>query len=588
MKPELNLIEDRVKNNEEINIYSVKGFKWKEKYFSKNELIVFKNKLKIDLYLAKIAFVRGINEDNFKHFLDPKIKTSLPDPNILDDMDKATNKALDFIKKKKKIGILGDYDVDGSSATALMANYFEDINVDYEYYIPDRIKEGYGPNLKALRFLKDKGCDLIITVDCGTTATECIEKINEEGVEIIIIDHHLEISSLPNAYAVINPKKKSDKSGLENLCATGVVFLFIVSINRELKKLDDHNSNLPNLIKFLDLVALATVCDLVKLDNVNRALVKQGIKVFNKTTNYGLSSLVEVSSINQEIHEYHLGFILGPRINAGGRVGESKLGVNLLTSKNINLTKVLSKKLCDYNNLRRTIEKKVEREAINQVLDDENLICVNQKDWHPGVIGIVAAKLTEKYNRPSIVISEGVELSTASCRSVKSFDIGKFILDSVEKGFLVNGGGHAMAGGFTIKTSEILKFKKFSMLKFKKKKEDLEKNFDSELSLSLINKNLYYKINQFSPFGIGNPKPKFLIKECFIKYPKLVGEKHFSFFIEDVYSNKIKAISFNTIDRELGKVIKNQSFVRGLIASVTLNDWGGKETAELIVEDIII
>ena len=588
MKSNLNLIEDQLKNNDEINIYSVKGFKWREKELPKNSAITLSNQLNIDLYLAKIAIARGLDSSNLEKYMYPKIKTSIPDPNVLDDMKKATKKVLEYIQNNKKIGILGDYDVDGSSATALLINYFKDIGVDYEYYIPDRIREGYGPNLEAFRFLNRKGCDLVLTVDCGTTAVKSIEKINQEGMEIIIIDHHLESNSLPNAFAIINPKKKSDNSNLENLCATGVVFFFMISINRELKKFKKYNLNLPNLIKYLDLVALATVCDLVKLDQVNRAFVKQGIRVLNKTVNSGIVSLLKDSSINQEINEYHLGFVIGPRINAGGRVGNARLGVNLLTEKNIDISKILSKKLCDYNNLRKIIEKKVENEAIKQVLVDDNIICVNNKDWHPGVIGIVAARLTEKYNRPTIVISEGDQLCAASCRSVKSFDIGKLIHDSVQGGLLISGGGHKMAGGFTLKKNQISEFKNFIKHKFKKKDKDLEKNYDSELSLSLIDNKMYDKLNKFSPFGIGNPRPKFLIKDCFIKYPKLVGGKHYSFTIEDVYSNRIKCISFNSLGSSLSKVIEKKSFVKGMIVAITLNDWGGRQNTELILEDILI
>ncbi len=433
----------------------------------------------------------------------------------------------------------------------------------YEYYIPDRINEGYGPNINALNDLRKKGCELILTLDCGITAELSINKVSKEGIDIIILDHHKEADSLPNAFAIINPKKKKDTSGLDNLCATGVVFFFIIAINRELKKIKFFKKPPPNLLKYLDLVALATICDLVKLDSLNRAFVKQGIKIINKSINIGINCLIENSSIDQSINEYHLGFILGPQINAGGRVGDSKLGVDLLTSDQKSISTVISRKLYNFNKLRKTIEKKVEKEALKQIKDDnKSVICVHAENWHPGVIGIVAARITDKFNMPSIVISEDNEICSASCRSVKSYDIGELIIDLVKEKILISGGGHKMAGGFKIKKSMINKLKRHLEKELCKDKQDFEKYFESELNLSLINKELFYSIESFSPYGIGNPKPKFIIKDSFIKYPKIVGDKHYSFYVEDSYGNRIKAISFNSVGTKIGEIIELSSVTK--------------------------
>ena len=406
---------------------------------------------------------------------------------------------------------------------------------------------------------------------------------------MIVVDHHQQSQLLPNAFAIINPKKNKDISNLDNLCATGVTFFLVISLSRELKKNNFFKLKLPNLIKYLDLVALATICDLVKLDQVNRAFVKQGIKVINQTKNIGLNALIQESSINQYLNEYHLGFVIGPRINAGGRVGDSRIGVKLLTTREENISSILSKKLCDFNNLRKSIEHKVEKEAISQViLEDQNIICVHNKNWHPGVLGIVASKLTNKFMRPSIVISEDNEVCSASCRSVRSFDIGKFILDSVNDGILTSGGGHKMAGGFKIENSKIKDFKIFLKNKFVANVENLKKNYDSELKISTIDNQLFHKINNFSPFGIGNPKPKFIINDVVIRYPKVVGEKHLSFYFEDFYSTRIKAISFGSLGTKLGDVIKSSAPIKSALVSVTLNSWDGQENVELNVEDLII
>ena len=588
MKTDFNFIEDCKKNNNQKNNYSIKGFNWSEKESSDLEVNKIKDDLNLDLSIAKMIS-RGISRSNFDNFINPKIKNLIPDPFVLHDMEKATLRVIKSIKENKKIGILGDYDVDGSSATALLCNYLSEINISYEYYIPDRISEGYGPNVNALKNLKNKGCELILTLDCGTTAETSINMISEDGVDVIILDHHIESVTLPNAYAIINPKQKSDTSSLNHLCATGVVFFFVVAINRELKKIKYFINSSPNLIKYLDLVALATVCDLVKLDNLNRAFVKQGIKVMNNSKNMGINCLIENSSINQMINEYHLGFILGPQINAGGRVGDSRMSVNLLTSKDKSISSVIAQKLYEFNNLRKSIEKKVEQEALKQIsTNDENIICVHDENWHPGVIGIVAARITEKFNTPSIVISENTDVCSASCRSVKSYDIGALIIELVENNILVSGGGHKMAGGFKIRRSKISELKINLRDRFNKSAQDLKKQFESELNISVINKEFFATIDKFSPYGVGNPKPKFLIRDCFIKYPRIVGEKHYSFFVENSLGDRIKAISFNSVGTSLGKVIETENFTKALIVSLTMNRWDGEESVELFLEDIVV
>ena len=589
MKTDFNFIEDCKKNNNQKNNYSIKGFYWSEKESSDLEVNKIKDDLNLDLSIAKMIVSRGISRSNFDNFINPKIKNLIPDPFVLHDMEKATLRVIKSIKENKKIGILGDYDVDGSSATALLCNYLSEINISYEYYIPDRISEGYGPNVNALKNLKNKGCELILTLDCGTTAETSINMISEDGVDVIILDHHIESVTLPNAYAIINPKQKSDTSSLNHLCATGVVFFFVIAINKELKKIKYFINSTPNLIKYLDLVALATVCDLVKLDNLNRAFVKQGIKVMNNSKNMGINCLIENSSINQMINEYHLGFILGPQINAGGRVGDSRMSVNLLTSKNKSISSVIAQKLYEFNNLRKSIEKKVEQEALKQIsTNDENIICVHNENWHPGVIGIVAARITEKFNTPSIVISENTDVCSASCRSVKSYDIGALIIELVENNILVSGGGHKMAGGFKIRRSKISELKINLRDRFNKSAQDLKKQFESELNISVINKEFFATIDKFSPYGVGNPKPKFLIRDCFIKYPRIVGEKHYSFFVENSFGDRIKAISFNSVGTSLGKVIETENFTKALIVSLTMNRWEGEESVELSLEDIVV
>ena len=579
-----------IKNNKLEKYYSLKGNFWSERDHDRNIFDSLKSKFSNEYILLQLLVSRNISPKKIEDFINPKLKNLLPDPYTIDDMKRASDKICDFINRKKRIGIFGDYDVDGSSSTALICNYLKSIGASFEYYIPDRISEGYGPNKKAFDILKEKKCELILTLDCGTSSNDVVSYANSKGIEIIIVDHHLEGDKLPDAFAIVNPNKKADKSNLNNLCAAGVVFFLIISINRNLKKNNFFaNSEPPNLLKFLDLVALGTICDLVKLDLVNRALVKQGMKVMNKLLNTGIKSLVECSSIKDEISEYHLGFVLGPRINAAGRVGDSKLGATLLINDKNDLNLSIAEKLNYYNQLRKKVEKKVEVQAINQVnTNSEGIICVHSKDWHPGVIGIVAGRLTENFKRPSIVISEDKNTCKASCRSVKNFHMGDFIINAVRDGLLITGGGHEMAGGFSILTEKIDVFKDYIKNKFSVSDIHHEKNYDMEINLSSVNLDLYKSIAKLQPYGMGNPKPKFLIRNCIKNFVKPAAEIHLIVYLNDMYGNSVKSIAFNSSQTQIGKLLNDDDNKElDIISTLQLNRWNGEENVELIIEDIL-
>ncbi len=438
--------------------------------------------------------------------------------------------------------------------------------------------------------MREKKCELILTLDCGTSSNEEINYANNKGIEIIIVDHHLEGDKLPNAFAIVNPNKKADKSNLNNLCAAGVVFCLIISINRSLKENNFFSDSVPpNLLKLLDLVALGTICDLVKLDLVNRALVKQGIKVMNKLLNSGIKSLVDCSSIKNEISEYHLGFVLGPRINAAGRVGDSKLGAALLINDRNDLNLSIAQRLNYYNQLRKKVEKKVELQAINQVNNNsEEIICVHSKDWHPGVIGIVAGRLTENFKRPSIVISEDTNVCKASCRSVKNFHMGDFIIKAMRDGFLISGGGHEMAGGFSILSEKISAFKDYIKNKFSASDIHHEKKYDMEINLSSVNLDLYKSVTKLQPYGIGNPKPKFLIRNCIKTFVKPAAEIHLIVYLNDIYGNSVKSIAFNCYQTEISQILNDDDEKElDILCTLQLNRWNGNENVELIIEDIL-
>ena len=580
--------EEQSKNQNSQILVSIKNQEWMNKSNDSQLETQLCEEFKINPIISRLLSIRQIYPENFKNFFNPKIKNLLPDPIVFNDMDHATDKIIEMIIKKKKIGVFGDYDVDGTSSTAMLCGYFREVGVDYQFYIPDRKNEGYGPNINAFKKLLENQCQIILTLDCGTTSFKEIDYVKKKNVDVIIVDHHKEGNDLPNAFAIINPNKKDDKSNLTNLCATAVTFFLIVSINRKLKQKNFFKTSSPDLMKYLDLVALATVCDVVKLDLINRTFVKQGLKILNQSKNQGLISLLNESQIKTEINDYHLGYLIGPRINAGGRMGDSSLGTELLLSSDKVIASAKAKKLSDYNSLRKKIEKEVETEAMQMVANDEKIICVNSKKWHEGVIGIVASKLTEKFNRPSIVISENNGLCKASCRSVNEFDIGELIFQAVQDRIIESGGGHKMAAGFSIKPNRIDEFKRYIGNKYNKGKKEIMKFYDSEIKISSINNNLYFEIEKLSPFGPGNPRPKFLVKGCFVRYSKIVGEEHISFFFEDIYGNGIKGIAFNAVKNEISKILNLNGIEVDLICSVKLNRWNDDEKTELQIEDVIM
>ncbi len=567
---------------------SVKNQFWDIKNFNKDKEKFFLEK-KINPILSRLLSIKNIDINNIDEYMNPKIKNTLPDPDILDDMKKATDKLVEIIEKKKKIGIFGDYDVDGSTSTALICRYFEEIGVEFEFYIPDRLKEGYGPSIASFEKLIKNKCKLIITLDCGTTAFKEIDFLNKKNIDVIVIDHHKQADNVPNAYALVNPNKNIDNSNLNNLCAAGVTFLLLVSLNRSLREIKFFPNKEPNLMSYLDLVALGTVCDLVKLDHLNRTFIKQGLKILNHSPNIGILSIVNEAKIENQISDYHLGFVIGPRINAGGRVGKSSLGTELLLCNEKKIANVMALKLGEFNNIRKKIEKEVEIKAVQMVEQDEKIICVHSENWHPGVIGIVASKLTEKFNRPSIVISEEKEICKASCRSVQNFDIGNLIVKAVNDELLLNGGGHKMAGGFSILKKNIEKFKKYLSNKYQKNKTDITKNYDYILRITQIDINLYNEVTKLSPFGPGNLKPRFLLESCALNFIKVVGDNHHSLLIEDDYGNRIRGIIFNSVNQELGNFLENFSGENiNLVVTLKRNDWNGEATIQLQVEDIIV
>jgi len=581
-----------------MSLISVVGKNWIQKEFDLDEIKFIKENFFLDEIVAKLLSIRKIKKEEINFFLNPSIKNSLPNPYSLNDMQKAIDRTISCIVSNEKVGIFGDYDVDGATSTAILGNYFRALNLPYEIYIPDRQKEGFGPNEKGFDYLIENGSKLIFTVDCGTLSYLPIEHANTKKIDVIVIDHHQSEINLPKAHSIVNPNRFDDRSDLNYLCAAGVCFMFLVALNKRLRENNwfiNKSINEPDLLNFLDLVSLGTICDVVPLVDLNRAFVNQGLKVVNQKKNLGLKTLIEISEIENNLTTYHLGYVLGPRINAGGRVGKSTHGAKLLLNNDSKDAFKISSELNNYNKERQLLEKELLKDIIDKDygLTDEPVIVLYGENWHEGIIGIIAARIKEKYNKPTFIISTKSGLGKGSARSIYGFDIGTAVIAAVQNKILIRGGGHKMAAGFTLDTDKISEFKNFLIRKFKSININLEskKNifYDTEISPSAINIDFYEKINVLSPFGSGNPEPKFIIKNVRPVNSKIVGEKHIKSIFEGSDSSTFKTITFNCVDNELGSYLLKKNIKNfNILGKLSLNEWRGQKNVEFIIDDISV
>ena len=581
-----------------MNTLSISGKNWILKEYNPDDIVFFKENFSLDEITSKLLSIRKIKKEEINSFLNPSIKSFLPNPNDLIDMVKTTSRSVKIIQEKEKIGIFGDYDVDGATSTALLGNYFTELNLDYEVYIPDRKKEGYGPSIKSFEQLINKNVKVIFTVDCGTLSFDAIKYAKEKKVDVIVLDHHQSEIKLPSAFSVVNPNRIDDKSNLQYLCAAGVAFMFLVSLNRELRSLDwfkKNNIKEPNLINYLDLVSLGTICDVVPLIGLNRAIVKQGLKIIKSKKNLGLKTLIDICKIETSPSTYHIGYMIGPRINAGGRVGKCSHGANLLLNKNPKDSFKLANELDQYNKERQMLEKDLLQKILNETKDYSNdpVLVLSGFNWHEGVIGIVAARLKEKFNKPVIIISMTGDIGKASARSVIGFDIGSVIISATQENILLKGGGHKMAGGFSIKRQNIERFKDFIFKKYLKNTNSLSIKkpllLDSIIAPSAVNIEFYNKVALLSPFGSGNPEPKFIIEDLKTINGKIVADRHIKSVLIGKDGSTIKSIAFNALENGLGAYLvkkNNKSF--NIAGKLSLNEWRGQSNVEFIIDDISV
>jgi len=575
-----------------MNKHSVQGKEWVLKHFDKNLAEIISKEFDIDFLTSRLLAIRNINQDQIESFLNPKIKNFLPNPFHFKDMDLGLSVVLTHIKNKSKICIFGDYDVDGATSSGMMSKFLKQLNIDHFVFIPDRQKDGYGPSVKTFENIINKKTDLIIALDCGTTSFDAIDYAKSKNIDVVVIDHHKSQEILPKANAIINPNRIDENGEHYYLCAAGVLFVFLVGLNKTLRENGYFNNLIkePDLLDFLDLVMMGTVCDVVPLINLNRAFVYQGLKVASSRKNLGLKTLVDYSKIKKKLSTYEVGYVLGPKINAGGRIGKSELGFNLLTTHNAETAYLISSELESLNLKRKDLEQKITEEAITLAEKNSNdpIVFLNKNDWHEGLIGIVASRLKDHFNKPCFIISQNGDICKGSARSIFGFDIGLAITKCKQLDLIVKGGGHPMAGGFSLKYENLSKFKDELIKLFLKSKNNKDNNvieIDSYLENSAINNDLIDKLNYLEPYGSGNREPIFGFENFKVKKVIETKNNHVKVILNKGNFN-VEAICFNSKNKDIGNYLMNYKNEFNLAAKVKLNEWNGLSKIELIIDDI--
>ena len=585
-------------NISEDNFSSYTNKKWKLKNFNEREVELICQKFDFDFLSAKLFNIRNIGIDEIQSYINPSLKDHMPDPNTLKDMDIAVERAYQAILKKENIAVFGDYDVDGSTSSSIFINYFSHIGIEINFHIPDRFTEGYGPNVTIFQKFKDENISVVFTLDCGTMSFKEMDFAKQSNLDVVIIDHHQPEINLPNAFAMINPNRLDDTSNLNHLAAVGVTFMFLTSLNRKLRTSNwfiENNIKEPKLISYLDIVALGTVCDVVPLKGLNRLFVLKGIDVMNKKQNFGINALIEKSSIKSKISPYDLGFKLGPRINAAGRLGRSSFGTELLTSKDKVKANEIANQLDKFNKERKTIESHVLDMANQQVTEEKlckKILIVSGQNWHEGVIGIIASRLKDKYKKPCLVFSISNNIAKGSGRSIKGIDLGNLVIAAKQSDIILQGGGHEMAAGLSLDSTRLNELSNFFEKKLVSKNILLDEDerhliADAEISPSGINLDVYNGLELLGPFGSENPEPTFIIKSALLASVKILSGEHLKCLIKSQSGSFIEAMAFRSVSSNLGiEIQKNKGQTVSLLGKIKVNEWGGRRIPQFFIEDI--
>ena len=581
---------------------SARGYVWRDRLDAgaAKTAIAISQRHGLPELLGRVLASRGVGIDEVATALDPTIKALMPDPSSLRDMDKAAARLAEAIVADEPIAVFGDYDVDGACSAALMARFLGAHGRRARIYIPDRMTEGYGPNRDAIAALVKEGARLIVTVDCGTTGVEALAAAKPLGADVIVADHHQAGEQLPDVAAIVNPNRQDDLSGLGSLCAAGVVFMLLVSTARELRRRAFYNASRtpPDLLALLDLVGLATVCDVVPLKGLNRAYVAKGLQAMRQRRNVGLKALADAAGLAVPPTPYHLGFVLGPRINAGGRIGDAGLGARLLATDDETEAARIAALLDKLNRERKAIETRMLEEAVAQAERlieadaDVPLLLLAGEGWHKGVVGLVASRLTDRFRRPSCVIAwEEAGVGTGSLRSIDGVDIGTTVRAAVDAGHLLKGGGHTMAAGLTVERARFEALHDFLRLRLvaatTTARAAISLPIDGALTPGAVTDEFFDLIERAGPYGQGNPQPRFAFPAHRVKYAKVVGEAHVRCALEAGDGSRLDAVAFRAVGQPLGAALLNSAGLPLHVAGNLRRDtWNGRDRRELVIEDI--
>lgn len=545
--------------------------------------------------VARVLAGRGVGLDEARRFLDPTIRDLLPDPLTLTDMEAAADRIVRAIMNRERVAVFGDYDVDGAVSSALLKIFLGHFGVPVEVYIPDRIFEGYGPNPAAMRELAQRGARLIITADCGTNSAAAIAAAREAGADVVVLDHHQVGGPLPDV-PVVNPNRDDDLSGQGHLCAAGVVFLTLVQVARVLRS-RVAGAQPPDLLQMLDLVALATVCDVVPLVGVNRAFVVKGLLAARQLRRPGLAALARVSRIGEPLNSYHLGFLLGPRINAGGRIGNAALGSTLLAATSPEEANSIAETLDRLNQERQAIENEMlaearaEADAELAVGDGPGIIVTASDRWHPGIVGLIAARLKEHARRPAFAISFDVnDIGTGSGRSIPGFDLGRLVRAAVEEGLLIKGGGHSMAAGITVHRSKLGDLRAFFEEKASAEITGLRNGetlkIDAALSADGATFSLLDALESAGPYGPGHAAPVLALPRHRLADVRVVGNGHIRAELRSITGARLQAMAFRAADSDLGQFLLSSRGAEIHVAgSLSSNLWNGTRSIQFRIAD---
>lgn len=593
---------------------SFNGRRWRLRGTDERLGLTLAQRLGVPELVGRVLAGRGIGLDEAPLFLAPTLRDLMPDPDHLLDMAPAAERLARAVQEGEGIALFGDYDVDGATSAALLKRFLLAAGAARVLvHIPDRLAEGYGPNIKALRKLQEDGARVVVTVDCGTTAFDPLEEAARLGLDVIVIDHHVAEPALPKALAVVNPNRLDETSPHGQLAAVGVAFLVAVATNRRLREAgwyglagrtgDSPHRQEPDLRAWLDLVALGTVCDVVPLSGFNRALVAQGLKIMAKRGNLGLRALADVAGLREAPDAYHLGFLLGPRVNAGGRVGEAPLGERLLSTPDLAEAEEIASRLDSYNRERQAIEAEVLAAAQAQIealhpphQPAPPLLLAHGEGWHPGVIGIVAGRLKERYDRPCFVLAEEGHTAKGSGRSVSGIDLGAMVIAARQQGLLEAGGGHAMAAGLTVARERIEALRTFfnerigAALAAGEVTPSL--SLDGALRPGGATWSLVSALEKLSPFGSGNPRPRFALPQVRLSRVEVVGSGHLRCFIKDDEGKRtLKGIAFRAFDAAPGVTSLGDQLTAAadrplhLAGTLKPDTWQGRENVQFQIED---